>query len=147
MPTETSHLHQKLILNGHIVRGFADVERPVEIPIVQNITHKYGKDGALLATRTNMQGGEILIHLLPTSVSVKFFLRQIRLLFNGSTINWKGSYTDSRLGTSITMKGGYLLEAPPGAEPEGNFDIKFVFEQILPAYDGAKFGAPPLVVS
>ena len=143
--TITSHLHQVLILNGHTFRKLADVERPIEIPTVIKATHKFGKDGALLATRTNHQGGELMVHLMPTSTSAKFVLRQASLIDNGANVEWTGSFNDQTNGTSILLQGGVLLECPPGTEPEGNFSIKFVFEQFVTNYDGAKFSQPPLL--
>ena len=147
MTTQTSHIHQTLRLNGHTFRGFADTDRPVELPNVVLATHKFGKDGSLLATATNQQGGEVMLHLLPTSISCKFMIRQMAKIHNGSRIVWRGSYTDSELGTSLVFRGGVLLEAMPGTEPENQYDCKFVFEQIIGQYDGAKFGEPPLLAN
>lgn len=147
MADQTSHLHQILRLNGHSFRKLADVERPIELPSIVRANTRFGRDGALIATRTNIQGGDVMVHLLPTSISAQFVLRQAALINNGATIIFNGSYGDPELGISVTLRGGFLVENNAGTEPEGNFDCKFTFEQILPNYDAAKFSAAPLLAN
>lgn len=141
----TSHLHHIFRLNGHTFRKFADVDNPIELPTITHVNYKYGRDGALLAARSNIQGGPIAVHLLPTSTSVKFIMQQVALNYNGADIEYNGSYVNSHLGISMTLRGGYLAESKAGSEPESDFDCTFIFEQILPNYDAVKFNEPPLL--
>ena len=145
MPTLASHLHQTLILNGHRFVNLADNERPIELPSIEMLTHRFGKDGGMLATRTNIQGGEVMVRLLPTSQSVKFVLKQRALMNNGKRINFSGSYSDSQLNFTIQLVGGFLKACPPGIEPDVDFECTFLFEQIIGNFDAAKFAAPPLL--
>ncbi len=145
MPTQLTHAHQVLIMNGVRVTGLADDENPVELPSIVLAEVKFGKDGTMFPMGTSMQGGEVMVKLLPTSPQVKDWMRKHAQIQQGARINWSGSYGDSQLGYSTLLEGGVLTEAPSGITPGGSsVEFKFQFEQITPQFDQAKFAPSPV---
>ena len=92
---------------------------------------------------TSMQGGEVVVHLGPTSRTGAEWLRVLAQIQQGALVTWRGVYSDSLNGYSTSLEGGYLKTAPTGVSPGKNNDFTFVFERTLPQFDGVDFSPPP----
>lgn len=147
MPTILSSRHAELTINGHRFTGFSDDDPPVEFPDIELITTMRGRDGAMYASDTAIQGGEVTVKLLPTSQSAKQVLRWMTEILRGGRMLFQGSYADTELGYSVQLKGGMLKTAPPSVVPGKTYEATFEFEQLLPDYDGANFAPAPQVAS
>ena len=135
------------ILNGHRVAGYADESPPVEMPIIEIETVVWGKDGTMMTNSTGRQGGEVKVKLLGTSTTTKFLMREwARIQRTGETVNWEGTYGDTLLNYRSLLRGGRLTMAPVTVSPEVTAEFTFVFEQIIPQFDTARFVTEPLVV-
>ena len=143
MPSQTSHLKQTLEINGTVVTGLADDDPPVDIPEIELITTKFGQDGTLYAHATEVVGGEVMVKLLPTSQFAATVLRWNAEIQNGARLIFSGNYGDPELGYSMQMEGGVLTKCPPSVIPNKTFECTFMFEELRPQYDGAKFAPGP----
>ena len=143
MPSQLSYLNQHLILNGERITGFADEEPAVDLPNIALSKTKRGPDGTMFVMGTGAKGGEVTVKLLPTSPSVKTFMRAHAEIQQGARIDFEGSFSDDELGFSMLLRGGVLVEAPPGITPDMNPHFKFDFEEAVPEFDGAQFAPTP----
>ena len=86
----------------------------------------------------------MIIRLLPTSVTASDWLREHARIQTGEVVKWDGVWSDSNLGYSTLMRGGVLTKAPPGIHPGKNCEFTFIFEQLIPQFDGASFDPAPI---
>ena len=143
MPKQNSIRHIDFTINGHRIDGWADDDPPYEFPDIDTVEIKYGKDGSLYASDTGIQGGEVMLKLLPDSRSTKQILRWFAERQRGTALEFTGSFNDTERGYSVQMKGGFLKRCPAGTSINKTFEPVFEFEQILPDYDAADFDPPP----
>ena len=143
MTTQTSHRKCTLELMGETVTGLADDDPPVEIPQIEMITTKFGQDGTMYAHNLEILGGELMVKLLPTSPWCKKMLRWMAEMQNGMRLDFTGTYGDSELGFSTQLEGGVMTKCPPAVIPNQTFEVSFMFEEMRPQYDSAKFAASP----
>lgn len=143
MPNYLTNRHSQLIMNGERVQGLSDDNPPIELPSISLVEAVFGNDGTMYARGTAIRGGEVTVHLLPTSTTAKDWLRRHAEIQNGARIIWNGIYTDPELGYDTELRGGYLMTAPTGSVPGANLDFVFVFEEVIPNYDNAVFEPTP----
>ena len=144
MTNQLSHIHSVLTINGSRVQGLSDDDVPVELPDIDISEAKFGKDGTMYTIGSGMKGGEVIIRLLPTSVTASDWLREHARIQTGEVVKWDGVWSDSNLGYSTLMRGGVLKKAPPGIHPGKNCEFTFTFEQLIPQFDGASFDPAPI---
>ena len=141
MATQLSNSAIVFILNGHRFSGFADEDPPVDFEVPEIATANFGKDGGLYTNDTGKRGGELTVKLLPASPSTKWMMRNHSLIKTGSIIHWSGTYSDPNLSYHSVLRGGVLTKAPNATPPGQNAEFMFVFEEIIPDYDSARFSA------
>lgn len=139
MPTILSHRHIKMTINGIRITGFADDDQPVSFPNIEMVDPKFGKDGSLYGTDTGMLGGEVTIKLLPAAPFVKQCLNWMAERHKLVRRTFYGTYGDNQLNFQISMLGGMLKSCTSASTPGQTFEIVFVFEELIPDYDNAKF--------
>ena len=142
-PTQLSHSHQVLIINGERVSGLAPGDNPVELPTITLVEEEYGSDGIMYTMATSVKGGEVKVKLQPTSATVQTWMRDFARIQQGERIAYNGSYGDSELGYNTALRGGVLKMAPPGVTPGVNAEFTFVFEECVPEFDSAQFRPAP----
>ena len=143
MPTELSHRHQTLIMNGERVTGLASDDPPVDLPQIALIEEDFGNDGTMYGMGTAMRGGDVVVKLQPSSPQVKSWMRKFAEIQAGARILWNGVYGDSSLGYSTLLRGGFLKQARPGITPGQTAEFTFVFEECIPQFDNARFAPIP----
>ncbi len=144
MTTQTSNRHTLLILNGVRITGFSDDDPPVELPDIELAEETFGQDGTMYVRGTAKQGGEVMVKLLPTSPQTKWLMRKHAEIQSGARVEWEGTYGDPTLNYKTLLRGGVLKSAPPGISPGKNAEFTFVFEQLIPQFDSARFAAAPV---
>lgn len=142
-PTQLSHSNQTLIINGERVSALSDDDNPVELPQITLTEENFGSDGTMYTVGTSIRGGEVKVKLQPTSPQVKTWMRDFARIQQGEQINYDGSYGDPELDYTTVMRGGFLKMAPPGITPGVNAEFTFVFEELIPEFDNAKFRPSP----
>ena len=142
-PNQFSHSHQILIINGERVTALSDDANPVELPQITLVEENFGSDGIMYAMATSIKGGEVKVKLQPNSPQVKTWMRDFAQIQQGARINYTGSYGDSDLGYNTAFRGGFLKMAPPGISPGVTAEFTFVFEELVPEFDSARFRPSP----
>lgn len=145
MPVQESIRHIDFVINDHRIEGWADDDPPYEFPVIEFLNKKYGHDGTLYVSDSGMQGGEVMLKLLPNSRSTKQILRWVAMIQRGARLTFSGTLTDPELLYSVTMRGGFLFSSQAATSVNRTFEPVFEFEQVLPDYDSAAFDAPPTV--
>lgn len=135
-----SHRHIRLTIDGNTIGGLADDDQPVVFPSIEMVDPKFGKDGNLYGTETGMLGGEVTIKLLPASPSVKLFLNWMAERHKGHRRSFNAQYGDDQLDFAVQMYGGLFKSCTAASTPGQTFEAVFVFEEIIPEYNSAKFG-------
>ena len=143
MTTQLSHIHSVLTMNGEQVQGLSGDDVPIDLPQMGLAMTRRGMDGTLYALGTGTVGGEVRISLLPTSTTAKAWMIIVRGIQNGDIVDWNGEWRNTETTYNIQLRGGVLLEAPPGVHPGKNCEFRFDFEQIFPQFDGARFNSSP----
>ena len=147
MPELLSHRQTILMMDYGTglmkVQGFSDDDPPVELPDIPLLDETFGQDGTMYALGTSMQGGEVTVHLGPSSPTAVAWIRLLAQAQQGAVIEWNGTYDDVLNNYSTKFSGGFLKSGPPGITPGKNNDFVFVFEQITPHLDNADFSPPP----
>ena len=144
MPIQLSYNNIILTMNGERVVGLSEDDNPIELPDIELITDRFGRDGTLFVMGTSRQGGEVKVKLLPTSPTVKNWMIRHAEIQKGARIIWRGTLEDTERNFSIEMFGGFLKMAPPGVVPGADPEFVFVFEQLIPNFDNAQFAPSPL---
>ena len=138
-----------LVVNGHLVEGYADEDRPVEFPTGDDMAEvSVGADGGVYGTSVPMFGGPVAIRLQPASPSCQWFCNEKERWkqdnIHGRPVTvYEGTYFDPAQGRSATLEGGILQQCPDISEPGQTFEVVIYFERITPDLDSANF-APTL---
>ena len=140
---QLSHVHSILRMNGQKVEGLADDDVPIELPDIDLAEITFGKDGAMYSNGTGRRGGEVMVKLLPTSVTAKEWLRDHAQIQNGTVLTYEGIWEDANLNYSTVLRGGVLTKAPAGIHPGKNVEFTFTFEETVPQMDAAAFARSP----
>ena len=144
MPTELSHAHHILIINGERVTGLSDDDPPVEFDRIPLSEIKWGQDGTMYVHGTARKGGMMTVKLLPTSEWAKKFQRWTAQVQAGSRLDFTGRYGDNELGLGVSLDGGKITEIPPSVVPNQTFEVSLAFERITPNADAAVVTASPV---
>ena len=143
MPTETSHRHVILSINGERVTGLAAGDAPVTFESIPLNEITWGADGTMYVHGTARKGGPVMVKLLPTSKFAATLLRWRGRITNDERLEFAGSYADPQLGFACTMRGGVLTECPPMLVPNTDFEATFTFEELVSEADAASFSSVP----
>ena len=144
MPPHLNFRNQILTMNGARVSGLSDDDVPVDIPVIEVLTEVFGQDGTLYTRGNAKRGGPVTVKLLPISLHTKIWIRQFtEIMQDGAEIEYNGSWGNPEKGYTTLLRNGALKSAPPAISPGVNPEFMFVFEEIIPEFDDADFGAAP----
>ena len=129
-------------MNGSEVEGFGSEDPPVELPDIESRTITWGQDGTMYPMGTGRRGGEVTVHLGPSSPTAQRWFALWADQQNGAAINWNGRYEDLSNGTVTTFNGGVLSTAPSGVNPGQSTDWVLTFQDIVPDFTAARFSEP-----
>lgn len=135
----------RLTLNGHQYDGLSEDEDAISFDgAVEITTTRRGALGQLFSAQSGEDGGMVVVKLLPTSPSTAFMFSQRNRIQAGEIPNdWNGTFTNERLGISVSIERAVLKTAPTGpAVGKGtarNETFEFEAERLTPNYDGAGF--------
>lgn len=142
-PVVTSNNRTRLTMNGKLVRGLGSDDPPVELPDIEIITDDWGQDGTLYPMGTGRRGGEVTVHLGPSSpTAAEWFELFAEIQNEERVVIWNGKYEDRENGYATTLAGGLLKTAPTGVSPGKSTDWVFVFQDVVPQFTNAKFREP-----
>lgn len=134
----------RLSLNGHRVWGFAPVDEPVTLEGTEDLfTRTRGPDGTLITSSSGYVGGELTIHLLPTSQSALWFVRERQRVRRGMARYIDGNLTLDDL--SAQLRGGVLVDAPPVIIPKKHYVATIDFEVVNVQMEGVRYSPAPSV--
>lgn len=127
--------NSKLILNGHLFKGYADVNDAIQVPDRNIRDMKRGADGEILLGSTGQRGENLTITLLPNSTSfLDYMLPQIEAENNGAIIQYNGAIYYRSIGVTVSLQEGYLTTIPSiitvGQGFAGNIKIGWGFNRI-----------------
>ncbi len=148
MSLELSLRGATVIIGGHTVTGWADESDALSLPAIESAQITRGADGQLMAMSTGNQGGEVMVKLLATSVSARYFSQRFTEQVQGARFVWEGSirYADN---TVISLSRGVLKTAPSGITmgtgEVATQEFVFEFEQILMNRDIADVSSAPSI--
>ena len=143
-PITLSWRHISLVIGGYEFSGFAGDDQPVVFPTIEMVDPQFGKDGVLYGVDTGMLGGEVSVKLQMASGGVKQCLQWLAQRHKGVRRSFDGNFGDTELGFSVQMKGGLLKSCMSAGTPGGTFEATWVFQEIIPDYDGAQFNSDPI---
>ena len=145
MSTIISERSMVLHINGIEVKGFANVSPVIDWPEAPFFNFEFGKDGRTYGSDTGNVGGEIVVHLLPTSPFVRQLIAWRNEWVNGEPRTvFSGSYRDATLNIGVSFREGYLVSCPMFPSPGKVFEVGFYFEHFISDIETAKFSEPPM---
>jgi len=114
MTTLISLIDSIVILNGHLVEGWAnDANALMFDPSIEAVVYEYGPDGTMIASRTGIKGTPLTIKLQANSPSGKFFWQQSEIVREGRAIEWHGSVAQPH-GLFHSLSKGVMTHYPGG---------------------------------
>ncbi len=129
----------RLVLNGHPFQKWSDADPPVTFEKMDMLDFTYGRDGALYVNDKAMKGGTMDVSLLPTSPSAVRILRWFTQRQNDRRLQFSGMYSDTAIGYSLRLLGGFLQQCDPTIVPGKMYEAQFRFENWVPNVDGVAF--------
>lgn len=144
MASYLSQRHIRLIINSYVFESYGN-DDPVQFPDIDMMEVIQGRDGAISATDTAMLGGEVVVSLLPTSPSIRRCMQWYNEWRRTGAAELEGSYTNTIIGYSAQLKGGYMKRARPMVQPGVIYTVTFHFEELIPDFAGATFNSAPAV--
>jgi len=132
-----------LNLNGHEVTGWSDDTDALSFPSIDIATSKRGADGSKVTSSTGEKGGPVVIKLLATGKSTKFFMNAVTAQLNNAAVTFNGLFRDPVNGVTVALTNGNLQNVPLGQTmgkgDVSNKEFTIDFELVIPDYSGANF--------
>ena len=134
-----------IVLNGHEVEGLSDDGLSMPDAVDATTVRMGSRPGDKAFFRTAERGGEVTVPLLPTSLSLPFFMQQAMVHHDGGTVVWDGTVIERRRNITHTLSRGMLTQYPVGLSAgaeAANRDFVFNFTEIVSDYSSASVFEP-----
>lgn len=132
-------------IGGHQFVGLSEDADAIMVPAdFEFFTIRRGALGDMVALRNGAKGGPLELKLLPSSPSVKYWMRQQAAILEGSFALYQGTIYDRAMNASVRLRNGVLQKGPLG-HTYGQGDVAnrifvFEFERFVLEYDNARVG-------
>ena len=142
-----SHAHLEVILNGHMVSGWADDDPPYEWEFEEANEFKTGQDGGLYGLSKPEFGGVLTLKLTPNAESTKWSIQQEQNRKNAIKARrrariFRGTFRDNGANISLDLSGARSLCSPRGRRRNQTYEAKIRFEEVTSNVDGGIFTRP-----